>query len=505
MLENLPIPPDEESQTIDLQEKNLVSIETNSVQEENPKKKNFTGLIILGIICILGLFFGFFQSEIFDSDNLFFPSSKHTFGKGKFIATISIEGTIEEKNQTYDQLWLLSTIEELKYNSNNVGIMLKINSPGGAVYESDEVYLALLDYKTSGKPIFANEVTTSFEGDVTYTYYTDSLCTKKTTNDVGVAIEGSAPVDAGMYYVKAKLDATGNSNEAITKCVPHIIEPKVIDVKWEQTEFTYNGEYKVPTVSAISGVNDEAFIFTTSKEFEPGIYPTSAECFSVNGGRGKCSNYWFKNNTNTFKINKAQPTVSLSSKAVLYNGSPISAYDAITNSGGNISYRYYIDNMCTSEVSFENGGIPIDAGNYYVKAFVSESEYYTNGYSGCVSHKIIPVSVDVNINNNSFVYDGSIKNITYSTSYVKVNDELDENLECIYYSNDNKKRIQIIKKESYYTLKFEKFNIFEESNIYTTQNYGYWIIIDDGASHSYDSVESLEKDISDLLTYYHKT
>ena len=69
----------------------------------------------------------------------------------------------------------------------------------------------------------------------------------------------------------------------------------------------------------------------------------------------------------------------------------------------------------------------------------------------------------------------------------------------------NKKRIQIIKKESYYTLKFEKFNIFEESNIYTTQNYGYWIIIDDGASHSYDSVESLEKDISDLLTYYHKT
>ena len=155
MLENLPIPPDEESQTIDLQEKNLVSIETNSVQEENPKKKNFTGLIILGIICILGLFFGFFQSEIFDSDNLFFPSSKHTFGKGKFIATISIEGTIEEKNQTYDQLWLLSTIEELKYDSNNVGIMLKINSPGGAVYESDEVYLALLDYKTSGKPIFA--------------------------------------------------------------------------------------------------------------------------------------------------------------------------------------------------------------------------------------------------------------------------------------------------------------------------------------------------------------
>ena len=66
MLENLPIPPDEESQTIDLREKNLVSIETNSVQEEKPKKKNFTGLIILGIICIPTLFESYFNSSIVD-------------------------------------------------------------------------------------------------------------------------------------------------------------------------------------------------------------------------------------------------------------------------------------------------------------------------------------------------------------------------------------------------------------------------------------------------------
>lgn len=83
-------------------------------------------------------------------------------------------------------------------------------------------------------------------------------------------------------------------------------------------------------------------------------------------------------------------------------------------------------------------------------------------------------------------------------------DDLNEKLECIYYSNDNKKRIQIIKKENYYTLIFERFKIFEESNIYTTQNYGYWISIDDGASHSYDSIESLEKDISNLLIDYQK-
>ena len=280
----------------------------------------------------------------------------------------------------------------------------------------------------SGKPIFANEATTNFEGDITYTYYIDSLCTKKTTSDVGVAVDGGAPVDAGMYYVQAKLDVTGNSNEATTKCIPHIIEPKIVDVKWEQTKFTYNGEYKVPTVSAISGVSNEAFIFTTSKESEPGIYSTSAECFSVNGGRSKCSNYWFNNNTNEFEISKAQPTVSLSAKAVLYNGNPIDSYKALTNSNGNVSYKYYTDSLCLNEVTLETGatvvgGIPIDAGNYYVKAFVGEGKYYTDGYSGCVSHKIIPVTVDVTIDNNSFVYDGSIKNINYTTSYIKVNNE----------------------------------------------------------------------------------
>ena len=52
MLENLPIPPDEEKQRIDSPEKDLIKIENNSNQDNNFKKKNFTGLIILGIICL---------------------------------------------------------------------------------------------------------------------------------------------------------------------------------------------------------------------------------------------------------------------------------------------------------------------------------------------------------------------------------------------------------------------------------------------------------------------
>ena len=74
--------------------------------------------------------------------------------KRNFIAALYIEGTISEANQTYNQKWLISTIKSLKNNDKNVGIALYINSPGGAVYQADEVYLALNDYKTTGRPVY---------------------------------------------------------------------------------------------------------------------------------------------------------------------------------------------------------------------------------------------------------------------------------------------------------------------------------------------------------------
>ena len=74
--------------------------------------------------------------------------------KNKFIAALYIEGTISEANQSYNQKWLISTIRALKNNEKNAAIAIYINSPGGAVYQADEVYLALNDYKTTGRPIY---------------------------------------------------------------------------------------------------------------------------------------------------------------------------------------------------------------------------------------------------------------------------------------------------------------------------------------------------------------
>ncbi len=75
--------------------------------------------------------------------------------KSEYIAKLVISGTIEESNQTYNQKWILKTISRLKEDKNNKAIILFINSPGGTVYHADEVYLALLDYKSTGKALYA--------------------------------------------------------------------------------------------------------------------------------------------------------------------------------------------------------------------------------------------------------------------------------------------------------------------------------------------------------------
>ncbi len=84
------------------------------------------------------------------------PTATFTFPGDKSIAILYIEGVIQDENETYNQAWLLETIEKLTYSNSNAAILLYIDSPGGGVYQSDEVYLALEEYKeVSGKPIWA--------------------------------------------------------------------------------------------------------------------------------------------------------------------------------------------------------------------------------------------------------------------------------------------------------------------------------------------------------------
>ncbi len=83
---------------------------------------------------------------------------------GSDVALIYVNGTIQDlgedvssiMNEAYRHQPTLDQINDLTNSSANKGILLYLNTPGGGVLESDEVYLALMEYKeTTGRPVYA--------------------------------------------------------------------------------------------------------------------------------------------------------------------------------------------------------------------------------------------------------------------------------------------------------------------------------------------------------------
>lgn len=94
------------------------------------------------------------EMTFWDFADFGFGNTKRAAPDYPYIARLYITGTIQEAGETYNQEWLLGTIDELQDDGNNLAIVLYIDSPGGAVYESDETYLRLLKY-AEFKPVYA--------------------------------------------------------------------------------------------------------------------------------------------------------------------------------------------------------------------------------------------------------------------------------------------------------------------------------------------------------------
>jgi len=115
--------------------------------------------------------------------------TKLTLKKGdssEVIQKISIEGEINaEMTNTYSRGSILNQIKEAKNNPNVKAILLSVNSPGGGVYETAELYNAL---KNSGKDVYVSMKKTAASGG----YYVSTpakkifVNTETTTGSLGV-------------------------------------------------------------------------------------------------------------------------------------------------------------------------------------------------------------------------------------------------------------------------------------------------------------------------------
>ena len=128
----------------------------------------------------------------------------------EYIAALYVEGTIEAANSSYNQAWLLSAINKLKNDPSNVALAMYVNSPGGGVYEADEVYFALKDYKSTGKKFYVYMGPLAASGGYYISCPADKIYANRNT------LTGSIGVIAGeLIDATELLDNVGIKIEAI--------------------------------------------------------------------------------------------------------------------------------------------------------------------------------------------------------------------------------------------------------------------------------------------------
>ena len=163
------------------------------------KNKRVISLVIVMVLVVFSLINGTLTKSVIQKQNtedsyvqMFLRSQsvhKLTLVDGnsdETIQKISIEGEIgAEMTNTYSRASVINQITEAKSNSNVKAILLSVNTPGGGVYETAELYNEL---KNSGKDVYV-----SMKKQATSGGYYVSMAAKKifantetTTGSLGV-------------------------------------------------------------------------------------------------------------------------------------------------------------------------------------------------------------------------------------------------------------------------------------------------------------------------------
>ena len=190
-----------ETETLKQEPQNKVKLPPK--KKKTKKNKNNKGLVVFIIILIVAVGFGIFKDTLFNklSTNVSFKN------ENKYIAELYIEGTIQPENESYNQTWLLETIDELQKDTNNVGTILFINSPGGSVYESDEVYLALKKYNET-KTLWAYLGSVAASGGYYIACSAENIIANRNTLTGSIGVIAGQSVDLSEFMTKHGIKMT---------------------------------------------------------------------------------------------------------------------------------------------------------------------------------------------------------------------------------------------------------------------------------------------------------
>ncbi|MCL1983564.1 MAG: signal peptide peptidase SppA [Clostridiales bacterium] len=185
-------------------------------KEKNHSLRNSL-LVLAGIVLVLALI-GVSCSSIMQSGDV-----EVKLPNDKYIATLYFEGTIARGNADtwgnpygYQHSWTLGEIDRLIGDTNNRGLILFVDSPGGGVYECDELYFKIKKYKEkTGNPVYSSMASMAASGGYYISAPADKIFANRNcwTGSIGVTIGTMIDISGLLenYGVKTTTIASGKN------------------------------------------------------------------------------------------------------------------------------------------------------------------------------------------------------------------------------------------------------------------------------------------------------
>lgn len=118
-----------------------------------------------------------------------------------YVAILNVNGLIADGEDDilsegeYDHQWTMDKIDELMGDSYNVGLILSINSPGGSVFTSDELYFKIKEYQAeTNRPVYASMQNMAASGGYYIAAPADMIYANRN------AITGSIGITMGNHF-----------------------------------------------------------------------------------------------------------------------------------------------------------------------------------------------------------------------------------------------------------------------------------------------------------------
>ena len=179
------------------------------------------------------------RTEVDKKDDLNFvtpddmASSLEDIATGDHIAVLYAVGEIDgstsmgstEEGINSDKL--SETIHDLMNDDNVKGLVLRVNSPGGSAFGSEQIWKALMDFKTAGKPLAVSMGDYAASGGYYISCCADRIFAERTTITGSIGIFGMIPSfnelienKLGVHMASVKTNENGDMGALGKKLTP---------------------------------------------------------------------------------------------------------------------------------------------------------------------------------------------------------------------------------------------------------------------------------------------